>query len=218
MPTVEIPARRPRGRPQIRSDDATLGLIVRAALKEFNAKGYASTSMAVVAERAGVSTKTLYRLIPTKEDLFKIVISDRIDRFILEIEDAVKDAPDLQTALEGLLRAYGGLTLSEDVVGVTRLVLAEGCRIPEIASAYYEGAIERTGAAMEGWVRQQCERGLISLEDPKVATGMLRGMMILEPQRAAMLGQAAAPDEAVVAARARLCARLFLEGCLPDRS
>ena len=35
---------------------------------------------------AGVSTKTLYRLAPTKEALFKSVISQRIGRFILAID------------------------------------------------------------------------------------------------------------------------------------
>jgi AcrR family transcriptional regulator len=213
MVEIQEGSRRPRGRPQIRSDAATLELIVAAARQEFNAKGYASTSMGVVAERAGVSTKTLYRLIPTKADLFKSVISERIGRFILEIDEAVEGAPDLPTALERILCAYGNLTLGADVIGVARLVLAESDRFPEIASAFYEGAIKRTGEAMERWVRQQCERGLISLEDPRAATGMLRGMMVMEPQRAVMLGQCSAPDAAAIARRAKFCARLFLDGC-----
>jgi hypothetical protein len=69
---------------------------------------------------------------------------------------------------------------------------------------------------MERWVRQQCERGSISLDDPKEATGMLRGMMIMEPQRAVMLGQETAPDMEAIAKRARHCARLFLAGCRRD--
>jgi hypothetical protein len=42
---------------------------------------------------------------------------------------------------------------------------------------------------------------------------MLRGMMIMEPQRAVMLGQRPAPDAEEIAARASMCARLFLNGC-----
>src|SRR5262245_45152945 len=129
---VKIPEspRRPRGRPQIRSDEATLALIVSAARNEFNARAYALTSMAMVADRTGISTKTLYRLVPTKEDLFRTVIADRISRFILEIDEAVGGAPDLESALERLLSAYGGLTLAEDVIGVAALVFAEGRRFP----------------------------------------------------------------------------------------
>jgi hypothetical protein len=42
---------------------------------------------------------------------------------------------------------------------------------------------------------------------------MLRGMMIMEPQRAVMLSQRPAPDAEEIAARASMCARLFLNGC-----
>jgi hypothetical protein len=42
---------------------------------------------------------------------------------------------------------------------------------------------------------------------------MLRGMMIMEPLRAVMLGQQAIPDPEEIAARAKNCARLFLDGC-----
>jgi hypothetical protein len=38
-------------------------------------------------------------------------------------------------------------------------------------------------------------------------------MMIMDPQRAALLVQRPLPDEAEIAARARACAALFLDGC-----
>ena len=63
------------------------------------------------------------------------------------------------------------------------------------------------------WLEHHCQRGLIKLDDPQLAADMLRGMMILEPQRAAMLGQAKLPDAAQIANRARACAKLFLNGC-----
>ena len=66
---------------------------------------------------------------------------------------------------------------------------------------------------MEEWLRRQCARGVIALEDPREATGMLRGMMIMEPQRAVMLGGRNAPSSAEIAARAKRCAGLFLGGC-----
>ncbi len=56
--------RRCRGRPQVRPDDETRQLIYEAARHEFAGNGYAATSIETVARRAGVSTKTLYRLIP----------------------------------------------------------------------------------------------------------------------------------------------------------
>ena len=209
----EEQTRRPRGRPQIRSDEETRGLLVEAARKEFQAKGYAGTCMNDVAQRAGVSTKTVYRLIPNKADLLRRVISDTIGKFMLNIDaEPIEDLPTSE-ALERILVAYGTLTLSDETIAMYRLILRECDQFPEIAAAFYEAAIQRTTDAMAGWLRRQCERGLIKLDDPQVVAGMLRGMMIMEPQRAVMLGRRIAPDHDEIVARAKQCARLFLTGC-----
>jgi AcrR family transcriptional regulator len=191
--------------------------MIEAARQEFQANGYAATCMSDVAQRAGVSTKTMYRLIPTKADLFKSVVSERIRRFMLEVDADAVDALPLTEALERLLIAYGTLTLNEGTIAMNRLVYGELDRFPEIAAAFFEVAVRRTTDAMAGWLRHQCERGLIKLEDAQAAAGMLRGMMIMEPLRAVMLGQQAILDPEEIAARARYCARLFLDGCRLER-
>ena len=206
-----------RGRPQVRCDEDTLGVIIEAARREFLASGYANTGMAVVAQRAGVSTKTLYRLIPSKEELFKRVVSERVDRFMIEFDHEVVSGLDLPVALERILTAYGSLTLETEVIAMNRLVLGEGERFPEIATTFYDRAIRRTGEALAGWLEQQRQRGLIEIDNPAMAAGMLRGMMIMEPQRAVMLGQRKAPTAKEIAVRAKACARLFLEGCSNER-
>ena len=103
--------------------------------------------------------------------------------------------------------------MSEETIAINRLVIRECGQFPEVATAFYEAAILRTTGAMGDWLRRQCERGLITLEDPHVATEMLRGMMIMDPQRAVMLGQRPAPGRDEIVARAKQCTRLFLRGC-----
>ncbi|MEI9926136.1 MAG: helix-turn-helix domain-containing protein [Bradyrhizobium sp.] len=79
MAKAETSAERPgRGRPQLRSDEETRGIIYDAARHEFAANGYAATSTETVARRAGISTKTLYRLVPNKAALFEAMVSDRL--------------------------------------------------------------------------------------------------------------------------------------------
>ena len=213
MRQIQNGVSRPRGRPPLRSDDDTRRLIVEAASQEFRANGYAATCMNTVAQRAGISTKTLYRLIPTKAELFTHVVSDRIGRFILAIDDGVLDALEPPAALERILLAYGRLTLDAETIAINRLVIGESDRFPEIAAAFYESAIMRTNRAIETWLRRQSERGHMRLDDSEVAAGMLRGMMIMEPQRAAMLGQRPVPDAEEIARRARFAAHIFLHGC-----
>ncbi len=205
--------KRPRGRPQVRTDEETKRVIIEAANEQFKKAGYASANITAIATTAGVSTKTLYRLFPTKADLFSEVIDRKIGLFILGLdEESLRELEPLE-GVERLLTAYGRLTLSLETIIITRLVLSESDRFPEIAALFYEKAISRTSHAMEKWLAAQCARHTIHLDDVAVATGMLRGMMAMEPQRAVMLGQSdEMPDEQIVA-RAKACARLFLNGC-----
>lgn len=204
---------RGRGRPQTRTDEETLALIVEAAREEFMGSGYAATSMCSVAQRAGVSTKTLYRLVPAKDALFESVIADRIGRFILEIDKNALNALGLEEALERILTAFGRLTLDRQTINLTRLVFSESERFPEVGQAFYEAAVRRSGDAIALWLKDQCTKGALELDDPHLAAAMLRGMMIMEPQRAVMMGQREAPEAEEIVQRAKICARLFLNGC-----
>ena len=78
------------------------------------------------------------------------------------------------------------------------------------------GNILRSGEAqmMTDWLCRQGEHGKIELEDTQTAVEMLRGMMVMDTQRAVMLGQRAVPDQAEITVRAKQCARLFLNGCV----
>jgi AcrR family transcriptional regulator len=210
---IQQNVKRPRGRPQIRCDEETRQLVIEAAAKEFQANGYASACMNDVAQRAGVSTRTMYRLIPTKAALFRAVVADRTSGFMLAIDEPALGALDLSAALERILTELGTLTLSEEVIAINRLVIGECDRFPEIAAAFYEAAIQRVSDAIADWLRQQSGRGLIAPGDPQVAAGMLRGMMFMDLQRAVMMGQRGVPSASEIGERARLCAQLFLDGC-----
>jgi len=203
-----------RGRPQIRSDEATQTVIHEAARHEFVTNGYAATSMEAVARRAGVSTKTLYRLIPTKESLFEGMVSDRLDLFSSRIGAELIDHPDLASGLEAMLIECGRLVLDGEIIALQRMVIAESGRFPEIAEALYKRGIQRTTAVLSAWLDLQSKRGCIVVENPKLAAGMLLGMMISEPQRAALLGQRRSPGADEISKRARICAQLFLRGSL----
>lgn len=205
--------KRGRGRPQARPDEVTRRLIHEAAQQEFLESGYAATCMEAVAARAGVSTKTLYRLIPTKAALFEGMVTARLDEFFAGIVADVVDSPDLASALETMLVDCAGLTLDKEVLGVHRLVIAESDRFPELAQAFYKNGIQRVPVVLAEWLDTQRKRGMLRLEDPKAAAGMLLGMMISEPQRAAILRQGKPLSPNAVRERARACAQLFLRGC-----
>lgn len=205
--------RRCRGRPQVRPDDETRQIIYEAARHEFAGSGYAATSMETVARRAGVSTKTLYRLVPNKATLFEGMVSDRLDRFLSDANLQAIDQPEIEQALYAVLMACAGLTLDDEVVALQRMVLQEAGKASDIAGTFYRNGIQRTQAALAGWLRVQQQRGRIELDNVEEAAGMLLGMVAAAPQRAAIYGGVPLPSRAEIEARARRCAALFLRGC-----
>ena len=212
--TEELPCeeRRGRGRPQARCDEETRAIIIEAALREL-AAGYAATSMEGVARGAGVSTKTLYRLIPNKAALFEAMITDRIDRFAAAVQLRACEGRDIESALRDALLVCGELILAPDVIPLQRTILAESDKFPDVAETFYRKAITRTQATLASWLQVQHKRGLVTIEDAEAAAGMLLGMLIFAPLRAAMYAQVSPPNRAELEQRAAACARLFLQGC-----
>jgi len=118
--------------------------------------------METVARRAGVSTKTLYRLIPNKTALFEGMVSDRLDRFVTEVNLHAGDDIDIEEALCAALIACADLALDEEVIELQRMVLQEAGKFSDIAGTFYRNAIQRTVVALADWLRMQQKRGLIA--------------------------------------------------------
>ena len=206
-------ARRYRGRPQLRPDDETRQIIYEAARHEFAASGFAATSTETVARRAGVSTKTLYRLMPNKAALFEGMVSDRLDSFLSDFSLQVAEDADIETGLNAALMACADLTLDSEVVALQRIILQETGTFPEVAATFYKNGIARTAAALSNWLRVQVRRGFIDLDTVDEAAGILIGMVASAPQRAAIYGGVPLPSRAKIKARVRTCVTLFLRGC-----
>jgi AcrR family transcriptional regulator len=209
--------RRCRGRPQLRSDDETRRIIYDAARHEFAANGYAATSTEMVARRAGISTKTLYRLVPNKAALFESMVADRLDRLSLDITLSAGDDVDIETALITALMVCADVSLDAEVVAVQRVVLQEASQFSDLATTFYRNGVTRLIAALADWLRIQIQRGRLKLDDPVEAAGILIGMVASAPQRAAIYGGVPLPSRSQIERRVKSCAALFLKGCrAPD--
>ena len=210
---VATSERRGRGRPQLRSDEETRALIYEAARHEFAARGFAAANIADVASRAGVSTKTLYRLIPNKMELFECTVNDRLDRFVSTVNLGACDGSDIATALQKALLVCAELVLDGEVIALQSMILADSDKFPGVAETFYKNAMQRTIAALAAWLRVQQKRGRIVLDDVDGAAGMLLGMLVFQPQRDVMYGHKPPPTHDALEARAKACAALFLNGC-----
>jgi AcrR family transcriptional regulator len=204
---------RGRGRPQLRSDDETRALIFETARHEFAAGGYAATSMDNVARSAGMSTKTLYRLIPNKAALFEAMVTERVDRFASIVKLRACNGGDVEAALTEALIVCAELILDGEVIALQRVILGESDKFPEVAETFYHKAIRRTEDTLAAWLRAQQARGRIEIDDATASAGMLLGMLVFQPMRAVMFGHRPPPNRQEIESRAKICAALFLQGC-----
>ena len=211
-------ARRCRGRPQTRPDEETRAILLEAAREEFAASGFAAASMESVARRAGVSTKTLYRLIPNKAALFEATVSERMERFASGVRFRACDGSDVEVALAEALTICGELILDPETIALQRMILADSDKFPEIAETFYENAMLRTVGTLANWLRIQHERGSIAVADPRETAGVLLGMLVFQPQRDVLFGHKPPPAQKEIEMRARDCAKLFLYGTRPPAS
>jgi AcrR family transcriptional regulator len=205
--------RRGRGRPQLRSDEETRALILETARHEFAQSGYASTSMENLARSAGVSTKTLYRLVPNKAALFEAMVTERIEQFVSVVKLRACNGGDVEEALTEALMICAELMLDGDVILLQRVLLADSEKFPDISETFFHKAITPTQNALASWLRTQHKRGRIEIDDSDTAAGMLLGMLAMQPQRSVMFGHRPPPTKEEREERARTCAKLFLRGC-----
>ncbi|MGY4233510.1 AcrR family transcriptional regulator [Bradyrhizobium sp. USDA 4449] len=204
---------RPRGRPPVRSDDETTRIVLEVARHTFAVEGYAATSTEELARRAGISTKTLYRLFPGKAALFEAMCADRLERLLSAVDLQAGDDVDVETGLRAALMACADLALDPEVVALQRMVLQQSATFPELAANFYTNGIARTVRTLAGWLRLQVKRKRIAIGDAEEAAGMLIGMVASAPQRAAIYGGAALPSRKQIERRVETCAALFLDGC-----
>jgi AcrR family transcriptional regulator len=107
---VSSATRRGRGRPRGRDADASRRELLDAAAAEFAARGYRGATVDGIARRAGLSKGTFYWVFGSKDDVFRALLEERIDRPVRAIADliAVAGGPGTGAAagdvLGGLLR------------------------------------------------------------------------------------------------------------------
>ncbi|MGJ8544848.1 MAG: TetR/AcrR family transcriptional regulator [Sulfitobacter sp.] len=136
MPDPQTPPKkRPRGRPSLRTQQETRALLIKAAAEVFLSEGYAGTSIEAVARKAGMSTRTIYKTVPNKASLFRLVADDAIETGIAHLDTPPLE-PSAQGAALALSRAYAQLVLGDDGVLNARAVFAEQSQFPEFRDNY----------------------------------------------------------------------------------
>ncbi len=134
--------------------------ITEAAFAVFAEKGYASTTVAEVAQRAGVSKGLTYLYFRTKEELFKAVIRSVVIRRVDALVDAVETTElSSEAFIRGPLLDFMKQVPGSPIAIVIRLLISEGQRHPDLVDYYWENVVSKGLTAISGFVRRGVERG-----------------------------------------------------------
>ncbi|WP_144876780.1 TetR/AcrR family transcriptional regulator [Microbacterium sp. 1.5R] len=159
-------------------------LIIEAATELFTELGYDKTSLSKVAERAGVSTATMFKQFPTKADLFEAIVL----RFWAAADDGEVAAPqpgDPARTIHTLARRYADILGRPGMAGLHRMVIAEAPRFPELARVQFDLGKEPFFELVRSHVASEAEAGRLDVPDAVRATTELLGMIsnfVLWPQ------------------------------------
>lgn len=210
--TPTVPARR-GGRPSTADAARLRERILDVATKLFFAEGYGATSIEAVARRARISKRTFYHRFPDKAALFGAVIHRIIDRL-----RPPSDVPLYEGgSLDEILRRLAGLilraALTPTALSLSRLVIAEAHRFPELArAAACEGSRDEAVKRIAALLDREARVGHIRINRPEFAAEQFLDTVITMPRRRA-LGLGKPMTKAELDAWADDCVNLFLNGC-----
>ena len=167
--------------------------ILDAGATLFLRSGFRDTSMDEVAALAAVSKQTVYKHFADKESLFSEIVTGAVS----EVSDPVhaevltlEDSGDVEADLRGLARELLRMVLQPRILQLRRLVIGEAARFPELGRAFYVQGPERTIAALATVFERLAERGVLELDDARLAAAHFNWLVMSIPlNRAMFLGE-----------------------------
>ena len=134
--------------------------LLEAALELFVEKGFAATRSEEVARRAGVSKGTLYLYYPSKEDLFKAVVRQKLSNLIAEGLDLVRSYEGSSAELlRELMAVWWERFGNTSAAGIHKVIVAEVRNFPDLAQFYVDEVITPADQLFSGTVQRGIDRG-----------------------------------------------------------
>lgn len=191
--------------------------ILDAAAAVFLEKGFTGCSIDDVISRTGGSKRTVYKLFPSKRDLFVAIARDLTGKVLQPI-----DLPKLtELPVEDALQEFGERLLqmmtSSEFSRFYRGVIGEAIRFPEIAAGVFDAGPARLRSALTEALAHFEARGELVLANREAAAEQFISMLRTEQIFAVALGLRPPPDKAAIRRTVAQVVSIFLNGCRKRR-
>jgi AcrR family transcriptional regulator len=168
--------------------------ILKAAAAAFSKDGFHATTMDGVALRAKVSKRTIYNHFPSKDALFDALIDETWQRLAPAAATMPPASASLETRLKRLAGSRLAVLLSDEVIGLFRIVFAESVRSPALVRAYF-GYHHRTDfLGIRSLLTDEMKRGRLRQTPPDLAAAQFWGLVLGSTFWPLALGLRGAPD------------------------
>lgn len=159
--------------PRLRLTERKRAAIIEAATQEFRTAGFEHTSMDSIAQRAGVSKRTVYNHFPSKEDLFAAIIQALKDR----CNDVTQHEFDPEAPLDEQLTEIGRCAISffasEEFQCLARVLLPRLLQSPELART----VMGAPHSGIVNWIEAAQAAGRLDVPNPKWAGRQFLGLL-----------------------------------------
>jgi AcrR family transcriptional regulator len=142
--------------------------IVRAARRLFAEHGYRGTSVGDIEAAAGLSPRSgaLYKHFPSKQAVLEAVVAEHTE-VVERIRSQLQLMPLGDLRAELTLIARWSLAELRREHELTRIVMKEGDRFPELAATFRDAIVVRGHRAASEWVAEYAARHGVQVEDPE---------------------------------------------------
>ena len=187
--------------------------ILDAATEVFLRSGYLGTNMDEIAALSGVSKQTVYKHFSSKEALFVEIVTSMTDDAgdLVGHESSEFEDGDLGEYLFDYAHRQLTIVLTPRLMQLRRLVIGEVSRFPELAKVLYERGPGRAMSSLAANFEGLAKRGLLTIDDPKMAASHFNWLVMSDAlNRAMLLGDDAIPKPAELRRHAAEGVRVFL--------
>ncbi len=152
------------------------GEVLDAAVEEILEKGYAGATLASIAERAQVSTATVFKHFRTKADIFGAIMR----RVWGNEEDSLPPAPDAGAPADGLIeigRDYAQTITDPKIRQLFRVMIAEVPRFPELGQELYDKGKKPYLERLSTYLQAEIAAGTLDIPEVDLAVRQFLGMI-----------------------------------------
>lgn len=149
--------------------------ILDAATDLFLDSGYDRTSLAKVADRAGVSKATLFKQFPTKAELFAAMVLGAGGAKESELPEP--PAGQFHSGLVRLGLAYADLLARPRMTDLIRAVITESARFPDLRDQIFDFGTLPVLRTLRRFLEASNRRGEAQVDDLEVASAQFLGMI-----------------------------------------